>query len=63
MKIVSTSLIIFLIIISCINISSENNNLEEDEPQDKDYENLLKWGKTHNLNITEKIRLIKEKLK
>ena len=61
MKIVSTSLIIFLIIISCINISSENNNLEEDEPQDKDYENLLKWGKTHNLNITEKIRLIKEK--
>ena len=61
MKIVSTPLIIFLIIISCINISSENNNLEEDEPQDKDYENLLKWGKTHNLNITEKIRLIKEK--
>jgi hypothetical protein len=42
-------------------IIKTDNYDDEGENTDKGYEDLLKWGKSHKLIITEKIRLVKEK--
>ena len=55
------ALTIFLILFQFINISSEPYSNSDDEKIDPGYEKLLKWGLSHNLSITEKIRFIKEK--
>lgn len=55
-----TFFIYLLLIFSCFYITCQNYNNEEDE-KDQGYENLLSWGKSHNLNITDKIRFIKNK--
>lgn len=56
-------LILFIQIFLFIDISSSNSNYinEDDDILDEGYENLLKWGLSHNLTITEKIRFIKDK--
>ena len=56
-----SSIILFLFLIF-INLSSETYiDDDDDEKPDPGYEDLLKWGLSHNLTITEKIRFIKEK--
>ena len=50
--------IIFLIFITFV---ISNNYYKEPETNDQGYEELLKWGKDNNLNITNKIRFIKDK--
>ena len=52
-----TFLIFFLINFSFFYISCQ----DEDENMDEGYVKLLSWGKSHNLNITDKIRFIKNK--
>ena len=44
-----------------MNLSSGTYTDDDDEKPDLGYEKLLKWGLSHNLTITEKIRFIKEK--
>ena len=61
MNIFIRALTIFLILFQFINISSEPYSNSDDEKIDPGYEKLLKWGLSHNLSITEKIRFIKEK--
>ena len=58
MKFLIRILFLFLII---LNLSSETYTDDDDEKPDLGYEKLLKWGLSHNLTITEKIRFIKEK--
>ena len=58
MKFLIRILSLFLII---LNLSSETYTDDDDEKPDLGYEKLLKWGLSHNLTITEKIRFIKEK--
>ena len=59
MKFLSRILLLLLIF---INLSSETYiDDDDDEKPDPGYEELLKWGLSHNLTITEKIRFIKEK--
>ena len=52
---------LILIIFSLINFSSSNYINDDDESSDPGYESLLKWGLSHNLILTEKIRFIKDK--
>ena len=54
-------LIFFLISSPFFYVSCINYNQDEDGKPDVGYENLLSWGKSHNLNITDKIRFIKSK--
>lgn len=56
-----TFLIFFLISSPFFYVSCINYNQDEDDKPDVGYENLLSWGKSHNLNITDKIRFIKSK--
>ena len=58
MKFLIRILFLFLFI---LNLSSETYTDDDDEKPDLGYEKLLKWGLSHNLTITEKIRFIKEK--
>ena len=52
---------ILIILLSSFPIIKTDYYDNEDEKPDPGYEKLLEWGKSHNLTITEKIRLIKEK--
>ena len=52
------SKIIFIILFIFI---FSKNDYKEPETYDPGYEELLQWGKDHNLNITSKIRFIKDK--
>ena len=55
------AILLLLILFSLFYLSSANYGYEEDDSTDPGYEKLLKWGLSHNLNITEKIRFRKEK--
>ena len=52
---------ILIILLSSFPIIKTDYYDNEDEMPDPGYEKLLEWGKSHNLTITEKIRLVKEK--
>ena len=52
---------ILIILLSSFPIIKTDYYDNEDEKPDPGYEKLLEWGKSHNLTITEKIRLVKEK--
>ena len=58
MNFFSRAFLIFLIIFK---ISTQSHKYTDDELPDSGYENLLNWGKSHKLNMTEKIRLVKDK--
>ena len=58
MNFFSRTILIFLI---TIEISTQNYKYMDDELPDSGYENLINWGKSHKLNMTEKIRLVKDK--
>ena len=51
----------FLIFLIVIGVLSQNYKYMDDELPDKGYEDLINWGKSHKLNMTEKIRLVKDK--